>query len=87
MQAQFQSGQFLEGDKPVVDYYEDLDDKTYYHQKRIHGMKGELNNYSQSCITFRKGSTRYSTGYPHKEEVLHPLRPYESALSSGVGKV
>ncbi len=54
VQAQLQSGQFLEGDKPVVDYYEDLDDKTYYHQKRIHGMKGELNNYSQKLHNLQK---------------------------------
>ncbi len=35
------------GEKPVVSYYEDLDDKTFYHQRRIYGMKGELNNYSE----------------------------------------
>ena len=34
-------------EKPVVSYYEELDDKTFYHQRRIHGMKGELNNYSE----------------------------------------
>jgi opacity protein-like surface antigen len=33
--------------KPVVDYYENMDDKSFYQQKRIHGMKGELNNYSE----------------------------------------
>lgn len=33
--------------KPVVEYYEKIDDKSFYQQKRIHGMKGELNNYSE----------------------------------------
>jgi hypothetical protein len=33
--------------KAVVDYYEDVDDKSFYQQKRIYGMKGELNNYSE----------------------------------------
>jgi opacity protein-like surface antigen len=33
--------------KPVVDYYENIDDKSFYQQKRIYGMKGELNNYSE----------------------------------------
>jgi opacity protein-like surface antigen len=35
------------GEKPVASYYEDLDDKSFYHQRRIHGMKGELNSYSE----------------------------------------
>jgi len=47
-QAQSGRGNFtFAGEKPVVSYYEELDDKTFYHQKRIHGMKGELNNYSE----------------------------------------
>lgn len=47
-QQQSGSGDFAyAGEKPVVSYYEDLDDKTFYHQRRIHGMKGELNNYSE----------------------------------------
>jgi opacity protein-like surface antigen len=33
--------------KPVVDYYDNIDDKSFYQQKRIYGMKGELNNYSE----------------------------------------
>ena len=33
--------------KAVVDYYENIDDKSFYQQKRIYGMKGELNNYSE----------------------------------------
>ncbi len=33
--------------KSVVDYYENMDDKSFYQQKRIHGIKGELNNYSE----------------------------------------
>jgi opacity protein-like surface antigen len=33
--------------KPVVEYYENIDDKSFYQQKRIYGMKGELNNYSE----------------------------------------
>ena len=33
--------------KPVVDYYERVDDKSFYQQKRIHSMKSELNQYSE----------------------------------------
>ena len=46
-QAGFKEEEFFEKEKPVVSYYEDLDDKTFYHQRRIHGMKGELNSYSK----------------------------------------
>jgi opacity protein-like surface antigen len=47
-QAQSGRGNFTyAGEKPVVSYYEELDDKSFYHQRRIHGMKGELNNYSE----------------------------------------
>ena len=37
----------LANSKPVVDYYDKMDDKSFYQQKRIYGMKGELNNYSE----------------------------------------
>ena len=33
-------------EKPVVDYYEKVDDKSFYQQKRIHRMKGDINSYS-----------------------------------------
>jgi opacity protein-like surface antigen len=47
MDVHAQSENFFEKEKPVLSYYENLDDKTYFHQRRIHGMKGELNDYSQ----------------------------------------
>lgn len=37
----------MKNSKSVVDYYDKMDDKSFYQQKRIHGMKGELNNYSE----------------------------------------
>ena len=47
MDVHAQRENFFEKEKPVLSYYENLDDKTYFQQRRIHGMKGELNDYSQ----------------------------------------
>ena len=49
-----QDENFFEKEKPVLSYYENLDDKTYFHQRRIHGMKGELNNYSEKLHNLQK---------------------------------
>ena len=34
-------------EKPITDYFEKVDDKSFYQQQRIHGMKGEINDYSK----------------------------------------
>ena len=47
-QASFQQeSQPIYRNKPISDYYDAIDDKSFYQQKRIHGMKSELNNYSK----------------------------------------
>jgi hypothetical protein len=54
MEVHAQNENFFEKEKPVLSYYENLDDKTYFHQRRIHGMKGELNNYSEKLHNLQK---------------------------------
>ena len=54
MDVHAQSENFFEKEKPVLSYYENLDDKTYFHQRRIHGMKGELNDYSQKLYNLQQ---------------------------------
>jgi len=54
MDVHAQGENFFEKEKPVLSYYENLDDKTYFHQRRIHGMKGELNNYSEKLHNLQK---------------------------------
>ena len=34
-------------DKPISDYFTEIDEKSFFHQQRIHGMKREINNYSE----------------------------------------
>lgn len=33
--------------KPVTDYFDSVDEKSFYQRKRIHGMKNEINSYSE----------------------------------------
>ena len=53
-QSSQQGENFFDKEKSVLSYYENLDDKTYFHQRRIHGMKGELNNYSEKLHNLQK---------------------------------
>ena len=45
---------FLAEEKPVSDYFEKVDDRSFYQQQRIHGLKSELNNYSSRLYTLQK---------------------------------
>ena len=48
--------------KPTIDFFDELDDKTFYQQKRIHGMKNELNNYSQKLHNLKERFDRIFYG-------------------------
>lgn len=37
----------LSSQKSVTDYFDSVDDKSYYQSQRIHGMKREINSYSE----------------------------------------
>ena len=72
--------------KPIVDYYENVDDKSFYQLKRIHGMKGELNSYSEKLHNLQdrfdkifyglssKGNfkTPFDTSIPPSRPVFEP---------------
>lgn len=45
---------FLAEEKPVSDYFEKVDDRSFYQQQRIHGLKSELNNYSSRLHTLQQ---------------------------------
>lgn len=78
------------GEKPVVSYYEDLDDKTFYHQRRIHGMKGELNNYSEKLHNLQArfdqifygltAENSFTTPFDVSNQPARPSRPRRPAF-------
>ena len=91
--GQSQSGRgtpYYAGEKPVVSYYEDLDDKTFYHQRRIHGMKGELNNYSEKLHNLQArfdqifygltAKNSFSTPFDVSNQPAMPRRPRRPAF-------
>ena len=47
------SQKIVTADKPITDYFEKVDDKSFYQQQRIHGMKGEINDYSKRLNTLQ----------------------------------
>ena len=87
-QAQSSRGNLtFAADKPIVSYYEDLDDKTFYHQRRIHGMKGELNNYSEKLHNLQKRFDQIFYGLSSQNSFTtpfdvsnQPTRPGRSAV-------
>jgi len=80
------------GEKPVVSYYEDLDDKTFYHQRRIYGMKGELNNYSEKLHNLQArfdqifygltAKNSFTTPFDVSNQPARPSRPRRPAFES-----
>lgn len=84
--------------KPVVDYYERMDDKSFYQQKRIHSMKGELNDYSEKLHNLQDRFDRIFYGLSNRDSFKTPFdtsnqpqrpiyepRPYDSATIEEVG--
>ena len=41
--------------KSTIDFFDELDDKSFYQQKRIYGMKNELNDYSEKLHNLKEG--------------------------------
>lgn len=44
----------LSSQKPTIDYFETVDEKSYYQRQRIHGMKRDINDYSQRLHTLQR---------------------------------
>ncbi|MDG0964329.1 MAG: outer membrane beta-barrel protein [Opitutales bacterium] len=59
--------------KPIVDYYDTIDDKSFYQLKRIHGMKGELNSYSQKLHTLQDRFDKIFYGLSSKGNFKTPF--------------
>ena len=80
MDVHAQSENFFEKEKPVLSYYENLDDKTYFHQRRIHGMKGELNDYSQKLHNLQQRFDQIfyglSANQSFKTPFMFPINPF-----------
>jgi hypothetical protein len=68
--------------KPIVDYYETVNDKSFYQLKRIHGMKGELNSYSEKLHNLQDRFDKIFYGLSPKgnfqtpfDTTMQPARP------------
>ena len=68
--------------KPIVDYYENVNDKSFYQLKRIHGMKGELNSYSEKLHNLQERFDKIFYGFSSKgnyktpfDTTMQPTRP------------
>lgn len=95
--AHAQGDDFFEKEKPVISYYENLDDKTYFHQRRIHGMKGELNNYSEKLHNLQKrfdqifyglsGDPSFKTPFDVTNQPSRPSRSNRFEGNSTLGSV
>ena len=44
----------LSSQKSTIDYFDTVDDKSYYQRQRIHGMKRDINDYSQRLHTLQQ---------------------------------
>ncbi len=64
---------FLAEEKPVSDYFEKVDDRSFYQQQRIHGLKGELNNYSNRLHTLQQRFDQIFYGLSSKGEHSTPF--------------
>ena len=49
--------------KPVTEYFDSVDDKSYYQSQRIHGMKQEINRYSERLHGLQKRFDEIFTVY------------------------
>tara|TARA_B100000035_G_scaffold152558_1_gene129976 strand:+ start:1812 stop:2804 length:993 start_codon:yes stop_codon:yes gene_type:complete len=88
-------GSFLAEEKPVSDYFEKVDDRSFYQQQRIHGLKSELNNYSSRLHTLQQrfdqifyglsSQGKHSTPFELSNSPQKPIyqqRTYESNYST-----
>ena len=82
-----QQEQGLSSRKSTIDFFDDVDEKSFYQQKRIYGMKNELNNYSEKLYDLKERFDRIFYGLssdgnfstPFDLSLIHisePTRPY-----------
>ena len=64
---------FLAEEKPVSDYFEKVDDRSFYQQQRIHGLKSELNNYSSRLHTLQQRFDQIFYGLSSKGDHSTPF--------------
>lgn len=74
---------FVSG-KSTIDFFEDVDEKSFYQQKRIYGMKNELNNYSEKLHNLKErfdrifyglsSDGRFSTPFDTSSQPQRPIQ-------------
>ena len=60
-------------EKPITDYFESVDDKSFYQQQRIHGMKGEINDYSKRLNNLQNRFDEIFYGLTSKKSFSTPF--------------
>ena len=59
--------------KSTIDFFDELDDKSFYQQKRIYGMKNELNDYSEKLHSLKERFDRIFYGISSNENYVSPF--------------
>ena len=88
-----QQEQGLSSRKSTIDFFDDVDEKSFYQQKRIYGMKNELNNYSEKLHNLKErfdrifyglsSEGRFSTPFDTSSQPQRPVQePIEPASLS-----
>ena len=77
----------ISSQKPITDYFESVDDKSFYQSQRIHGMKREINDYSQRLYNLQTrfdeifyGLSRSGSFQKPFDTELSPTRPSRESL-------
>ena len=77
----------ISSQKPITDYFESVDDKSFYQSQRIHGMKREINDYSQRLHNLQTrfdeifyGLSRGGSFQKPFDTELSPTRPERESL-------
>ena len=60
-------------EKPITDYFESVDDKSFYQQQRIYGMKGEINDYSKRLNNLQNRFDEIFYGLSSKKSFSTPF--------------
>ena len=73
--------------KPVTDYFDSVGDKSFYQRQRIHGMKKEINNYSERLHTLQSRFDEIFYGLSRSNDFskpfntdMPPMRPSDQSL-------
>jgi opacity protein-like surface antigen len=59
--------------KSTIDFFDELDDKSFYQQKRIYGMKNELNDYSEKLHNLKERFDRIFYGISSNDSFETPF--------------